>query len=72
MTTYTNPTKEIREKYIKPAKRVGYSITLLYFVKAGHNYNDKRPKKVPDVVYHVFFKKLEPPTSDEGNVYIVY
>lgn len=68
----TNPTKEVRDTFIKMAKSLGYSITILYFVKAGHNYNDKRAKKVPDLVYHVFFKKLEVPTDEEGQIYLVY
>lgn len=68
----TNPTREIRQSFISLAKQLGYKITILYFVKAGHNYNDKRAKKVPAVVYHMFFKKLEVPTRDEGNVYLVW
>jgi bifunctional polynucleotide phosphatase/kinase len=68
----TNPTKEVRDTFIASAKALGYSITILYFVKAGHNYNDKRVKKVPDLVYHVFFKKLEVPTEEEGDTYLVW
>lgn len=68
----TNPTKAIRAQFIEPAKNLGYSIVLVYFVRAGHNYNDKRVEKVPDVVYHTFFKKLEPPDNEEGDTYIVY
>ena len=68
----TNPTKEIRNVYIDKGKKAGYSITILYFVKPGHNFNEKREKKVPDVVYHKFFKMLEPPTTEEGDVYLVY
>lgn len=68
----TNPTKDVRSTFIDPAKKLGYNVTILYFVKAGHNYNDKRAKKVPDLVYYIFFKKLEVPTEEEGNVYLVY
>jgi len=68
----TNPTREVRETFIGEAKKLGYKITILYFVKAGHNYNDRRAKKVPDVVYHMFFKKLERPGDDEGDMYLVW
>jgi predicted kinase len=68
----TNPTIETRQQYILPAKQAGYSITILYFVKAGHNYNDKRVNKVPQLVYHRFYKLLQPPTEEEGKVYLVW
>ena len=68
----TNAKEETRKTFIQPAKELGYHITILYFVKAGHNYNDKRRVKVPDLVYNIFFKNLQVPTEKEGDVYLVY
>lgn len=68
----TNPSIEVRQQFIVPAKKLGYSIILLYFVRAGQNYNEKREEKVPQIAYHIFYKKLQVPTETEGDVYIVY
>lgn len=55
------------------AQENGYSISVVYFVRNGTGWNKLRENKVPDIVYHVYFKKLIPPTVDNtpGNLYLV-
>jgi bifunctional polynucleotide phosphatase/kinase len=60
----TNPSQEIREEYYKEAQKYNYNIKVLYFTVDGHGYNKLREKPVPDVVYHIYFKKLVPPTEE--------
>lgn len=68
----TNPQRATREEYEKIARENGYRVVIFYFVISGYNYNKHREKPVPDIVYHTFFKKLEVPTKEEGELYIVY
>ena len=60
----TNPSQENREEYYKEAIKYNYNIKVLYFLVNGHGYNKLRDKPVPDVVYHIYFKKLVPPTLE--------
>lgn len=73
----TNPALKDREILYKIAQDNGYSITVLYFIMTGTGWNNIREKgkgKVPSVVYHVFFKNLEPPTESNtpGQLYLMY
>jgi len=58
----TNPSQENREEYYKLAIENGYSIKVLYFVRNGTGFNKLREKPVPTIAYHIFYKKLNPPT----------
>lgn len=58
----TNPSQESRDEYYRIASEHGYSIKVLYFVRNGTGYNKLRPKPVPTIAYHIFYKKLEVPT----------
>jgi bifunctional polynucleotide phosphatase/kinase len=60
----TNPSLEGREEYYKLAKDYNYTIKVLYFVKNGTGFNKLRPKPVPTIAYHIFYKKLDPPTVE--------
>lgn len=60
----TNP--ERNERYIQALEH-NFKITVIYLIRDGTGWNLLRGEnKVPDIVYHVFFKKLEEPT--ENNV----
>jgi DNA 3'-phosphatase len=68
----TNPVQEGRYEYYEKAKNHGYSIKVLYFLVNGTGFNKLRDKPVPDIVYHVYFKKLEPPTPENTPGDLVY
>ena len=71
----TNPTKEIRAKWITAAKKASYSVTIVWMnfpmpvVEFLDNYriykNKNQDTHVPAVAMRVYYKKLEAPTQDE-------
>lgn len=67
----TNPKRETREEYYKLARENNYDIVILYFIRDGYSWNELRAGKehVPNIAYHIFFKNLEPPTKEEGELY---
>tara|TARA_B100001996_G_C18479916_1_gene523356 strand:- start:55 stop:780 length:726 start_codon:yes stop_codon:yes gene_type:complete len=68
----TNPTVEDRKIFYNLAKKNGYTVKTVYFVRNGHELNKMRDKgKVPDVVYHRFYNALDPPTGNNtpGELY---
>ena len=73
----TNPKQSDREVYYKIAEENDYKISVIYFLRDGRGWNKVRAKetgkKVPDVVYHVYFKNLEPPTKENtpGNIFLL-
>ena len=72
----TNPVRADREVYYDMARQAGYNVTVLYFVRDGYGWNKLRVKgKVPDMVYHIYFKKLETPLGDSvaasGGVHMI-
>jgi bifunctional polynucleotide phosphatase/kinase len=68
----TNPVQESRCEYYEKAKKHGYNIKVLYFLINGTGFNKLREKPVPDIVYHIYFKKLEPPTIDNTPGELIY
>lgn len=68
----TNPIQEGRSEYYDKAQKYGYSIKVLYFLVNGTGFNKLRDKPVPDIVYHIYFKKLEPPTKENTPGEIIY
>lgn len=70
----TNPTQENRLEYYEKAKKHNYNIKVIYFLVNGTGFNKLREKPVPDIVYHIYFKKLEPPTIENtcGKVIYIY
>lgn len=70
----TNPKQENRLEYYNKAIEHGYSIKVLYFLRNGTGFNKLRENPVPDIVYHIYFKNLNPPTVENtpGEVYYVY
>ena len=68
----TNPLQENRNEYYKLAQEYGYSIKVLYFVRDGIGFNKLRVKPVPTITYHIFFKKLVPPTRENTPGELVY
>ena len=69
----TNPLLETREVYYNLAKEYDYNIKVLYFARDGYGFNKLRENPVPDICYHIFFKKLEAPTEENtpGELIIV-
>ena len=69
-----NQTQEKREEYYEKAAEYNYNIKVLYFLVNGSGFNELREKPVPKIVYHKYFKSLEPPSSDNtpGEVFYVY
>ncbi len=70
----TNPSQEGRCEYYEKANKHGYNIKVLYFLVNGTGFNKLRDKSVPDIVYHIYFKKLEPPTLENtpGDLIYIY
>ena len=70
----TNPSQEDREEFYKKALEHNYKITVLYFLINGTGFNKLREKPVPTIVYHKYFKKLDPPTIENtpGNLFYIY
>jgi len=70
----TNPKQEDREEYYIEANKHNYNIKVLYFLVNGTGFNKLRDKPVPTIVYHMYFKKLVPPTIENtpGEVFYVY
>lgn len=71
----TNPSRQIREAYIKVAKETGVPVTILYFdaplAVCKHNNafraaTDKSRDRVPDIAYRIFEKNFEEPHESEG------
>lgn len=57
----TNPD---RSDLYEMARSNFYDVTVIYFRRNGHAYNKLRgEKKVPDIAYHMFYKKLIVPTK---------
>ncbi len=65
-----NPSLKSRQEYYNLAP--GYNIKIIYFLRNGTGHNNLREKPVPMIAYHMYFKKLEPPTSAEGQLFYYY
>lgn len=65
----TNPSQEDRQQFYDLAKKYGYDVMVLYFVRNGHGWNKLREKNpypkgpVPKIAYNQYYSKLEPPTE---------
>ena len=70
----TNTTQEDREFFYNYAIDNNYIIKVLYFIKNGTGWNKLRHKPVPTISYHIFFKKLDPPTplNTPGEIFYIY
>ena len=70
----TNPSQEDRELFYNYAIDNNYKIRVLYFIKNGTGWNKLRSKPVPTISYHIFFKKLVPPTllNTPGELFFIY
>jgi len=70
----TNPSQEDREEFYRKALEHNYKIKVLYFIINGTGFNKLRDKPVPTIVYHKYFKKLDPPTIENtpGELFYVY
>ena len=67
----TNPTSDDRQRYIAPAKRVGFEVIGYYFesnLSSSLHRNQGRPGKerIPDVGIRAAYRKLQIPTLSEG------
>ncbi len=70
----TNPSQEDREVFYKSGLDHNYKIKVLYFIKNGTGWNKLRNNPVPNIIYHIYFKKLVPPTTlnTSGEIYYIY
>ena len=70
----TNPLQENRVEYYEKAKQYNYKIKVVYFLVNGTGFNKLRESPVPDIVYHIYFKKLDPPNIENtpGQILYVY
>jgi bifunctional polynucleotide phosphatase/kinase len=70
----TNPSQEDREEFYRKALEHNYKIKVLYFIINGTGFNKLRDKPVPTIVYHKYFKKLDPPTIENtpGELFYIY
>lgn len=72
-----NPVQSDREVYYKIAAENGYKVSVIYFLRDGRGWNKVRAKetgkRVPELVYHKYFKNLEPPTEDNtpGQIFLL-
>jgi bifunctional polynucleotide phosphatase/kinase len=76
----TNPTKEVREKFITAAKKASYYVSIVWMnfpisvVEYLDNYRIAKYKNqeyhVPIVAMRVYYKKLEKPTKKECDTLI--
>lgn len=69
----TNPKQDEREIYYNIAKKAGYQVKVLYFVRDGYGWNKLRKKPVPVISYHIYYKNLIPPNQKNtpGDVYLI-
>jgi bifunctional polynucleotide phosphatase/kinase len=64
----TNPALQTRQDYYDLVDGLGYKISVYYFTRDGRGWNDlRRPNHVPTIVYHKYFKNLDPPPKGEGS-----
>jgi len=61
----TNGKASQRQAFVDMAEQNDYTVRYFYFVRDGYGWNKMRPKPVPDIVYHMFFKNLELPERVE-------
>lgn len=67
----TSPSQSTREIYYQLAEKYSYKVIIIYFISDGYGWNKLRSHPVPDIAYHGYFKKLNPPTRENtpGQVY---
>lgn len=71
----TNPTIKIRERYLQAARENRFQLVAYYFapdLKLSRERNAARtgPERVPDSAIFATYKKLEPPSPEEGFDYV--
>jgi predicted kinase len=67
----TNPTTQNRERYIQAAREHRFQVAAYYFVpdlklSLARNAARSGKERVPDTGLYATFKKLQPPTLEEG------
>ena len=60
----TNPTLEDRIFYYDLAKTYGLTPITIYFLSDSQGYNSTRDVKIPKIAYHIYYSRLDIPTSD--------
>ena len=58
-----------RDEFYRLAEEAGFRIVVIYFLKDGYGWNKLRSKKVPDIIYHSYFKNLDSPRDDGYEIY---
>ena len=69
----TNPLKSTREEWVERAK--GWKVIIVFIdISKDISYHSVRyrqnngHKGIPFVALHIYYKRLEKPTEDEGNI----
>jgi bifunctional polynucleotide phosphatase/kinase len=67
----TNPSQDKRQVFYDMACEYEYNVSVVYFIRDGRGWNNLREHPVPDIAYHMYFKKLVPPDRNNtpGMVY---
>ena len=58
-----------RDEFYHLAEKAGFRVVVLYFLRDGYGWNKLRDKKVPDIIYHTYFKNLDSPRYDGREIY---
>ena len=58
-----------RDEFYNLAENAGYKVVVLYFLRDGYGWNKLREKKVPDIIYHTYFKNFDSPRQDGKELY---
>jgi len=58
-----------RDEFYHLAESAGFRVVILYFLRDGYGWNKLRTKKVPDIIYHSYFKNLDSPRDDGKEIY---
>ncbi len=59
----TNSVAANRQEFIDLADEYGYTTQIVYLARDGYGWNKLREHPVPDIAYHMYFKKLEMPDN---------
>jgi DNA 3'-phosphatase len=58
---------EERNAFVDTCINNQYRVFIIYFARDGREQNKQRDKPVSSIVYHLYFSKLTPPTTDNSH-----
>ena len=68
----TNPTRDGRREYLQIGIEKGYDCVIIHHLNAGDFRNALREKPVAKVAELTYWKRLEPPSSEDGVTFYEY